>query len=126
MFSAEVFRGFDNDGDDVRTAVAIGTEGNAMTAEFERSARLGSGGNFHSDLAVDGFDIDFTAKGGVDHVDAFFGKNDGAFTGEVFVRFDFDANVEVARFGGAFRCGTAFTAKPNGHAVVDAGGDFDF
>ncbi len=125
MFLAEVFGGFDDDGDDVGTAVAIGAEGNAVAAELEWSAGLGAGGDFHGDFAVDGFDFDFGAEGGVDHADVFFGKNDGAFASEMFVRLDFDTDVEVAGFGGAFGGGATFTTEANGHTVVDAGGDFD-
>ena len=126
LFLAEVLRGFDDDGDDVGAAVAVGTEGNAVTAELERSAGLGAGGDFHGDFAIDGFDFDFGAESGVNHADVFFGEDDGAFTSEMFVRFDFDADVEVAGFGGAFWGGAAFAAESDGHAVVDAGGDFDF
>ena len=126
LFLAEVLRGFDDDGDDVGAAVAVGTEGNAVTAELEWRTGLGAGGDFHGDFAIDGFDFDFGAEGGVNHVDVLFGKNDGAFTSEMLVRFDFDADVEVAGFGGAFWGGAAFAAESDGHAVVDAGGDFDF
>ena len=126
LFLAEVLRGFDDDGDDVRATVAVGTEGNAMAAKFEWSAGLGAGGDFHGDFAIDGFDFDFGAESGVDHTDVLFGKDDGAFTSEMLVRFDFDTDVEVARFGGAFWGGAAFAAESDGHAVVDAGGDFDF
>ena len=126
LFLAEVLRGFDDDGDDVGAAIAVGTEGNAVTAELERSAGLGAGGDFHGDFDIDGFDFDFGAESGVNHADVFFGEDDGAFTSEMFVRFDFDADVEVAGFGGAFWGGAAFAAESDGHAVVDAGGDFDF
>ncbi len=126
LFLAEVLRGFDDDGDDVGAAVAVGTEGDAVAAKLERSAGLGAGGDFHGDFAIDGFDFDFSAESGVNHANVFFGKDDGAFTSEMFVRFDFDTDVEVARFSGAFWGGAAFAAESDGHAVVDAGGDFDF
>ena len=126
MLAAEVTRGFDNDGDDVGTSVAIGTEGNAVAAELEWGAGLGAGGYFHGDFAVDGLDFDFGAKGGVNHTDVLLRKNDGAFAGEVFVGFDSNANIKIAWFGAGFRSGAAFAAKLDGHTVVNAGGDFDF
>lgn len=126
MFSAEIFRGFDDDGDDVGTTVAIGTERNAVAAEFERGTGLGTGGDLHGDFTVDGFDINFCAKSCVDHIDVLFGKNDGAFASKMFVGFDFDADIEVAWFGSAFRSGATFTAEFDRHAIVDTGGDFDF
>ena len=125
MLSAEVFGRFDDDGDDVGTAVAVGAEGNAVATELEWGAGLGAGGNFHGDFAVDGFDFDFGAKSGVNHADVFFGKNDGAFASEMFMRLNFDADVEVAGLSGAFGSGTTFAAEANGHAIVDTGGDFD-
>ena len=93
LFLAEVFRGFDDDGDDVRAAVAVGTEGNAVTAELEWSAGLGAGGDFHGDFAINSFDFDFAAKCCIDHTNGFFGKNDGAFACKVFVRFNADLNI---------------------------------
>ena len=126
LLAAEVFRGLDDDGDDVGTAVAIGTEGNAMAAKLEWGTGLGAGGDFHGDFAIDGFDFDFGAESGVNHADVFFGEDDGAFTSEMLVRFDFDTDVEVARFGDTFWGGAAFAAESDGHAIVDAGGDFDF
>ena len=126
LLAAEVTRSLNDDGDDVRTAVAVGTEGDAMATELEWGAGLGAGGDFHGDFAVDSFNFDFGAEGGVNHADVFFGKNDGAFASEVFVRLNFDADVEVARFGGAFWGGATFAAESDRHAVVDAGGDFDF
>ena len=40
--------------------------------------------------------------------------------------FDFDADVEVAGFAGLIGSGAAFAFEADAHAVVDAGGDFDF
>ena len=126
MLAAEVTWGLNDDGDNVRTAVTVGTEGDAMAAELEWGAGLSAGGDFHGDFAVDSLNFDFGAEGGVDHADVLFGKNDGAFASEVFVRFDFDTDVEITGLGGAFGGGAAFAAESDGHAIVNTGGDFDF
>ena len=126
MFFTEIFGGFDDDGDDVGPAIAIVSEWDAVTRKFEWSARLGAGRDFHGDFAINGLDVDFAAESGVDHADSFFGQNDSALASEIFVRFDFDADIEVTFFGATFGRFAAFALKANRHTVVDAGGNFDF
>ena len=92
--------------------IAIGAEGNTMSGKFEWRARLGAGWNFHSDRTIDGFDIDFGAKSGINHRNLFFGKNDDAVTSEVFVRFDMNYDIEIA-FAAALLWSIATSALPN-------------
>lgn len=125
MALGEVLRGFDDDGDDVRAAITVAAhERDAMSGELERSSGLRAGGDFHADVAVDSFNVDFSAEGGVDHGDDFFGEDNAAFTGKVLMRFYADEDIEVA-FRAAFRSGAALAVEANRHAIVDAGGDFN-
>ena len=73
LFFVEVLGDFDVDADDLGAAVAIGAHRDAVAGEFERGARLGAGGDFHSDGAIDSFDFDFGAENSVDEADVLFG-----------------------------------------------------
>ena len=121
----KIFRGFNNDRDDVRTTIAIGAEWDAVTRKLEWGTGLGASWDFHDDFAVDSFDFDFATKSCVDHADFFFGKDDVPFASEGLMRFDMDANIEVARLAALWGW-AAFAAQTNRHAVVDASWDFDF
>ena len=107
LFFGEIFGGFDDNCDDVGTAIAVGAEGYAVARKFKGSAGLGTSGDFHGDFAIDGFDIDFTTEGGVNHGNFFFGKNDDTFAGEVLMRFDANLDIKIAFFAAFGRRATA-------------------
>lgn len=126
LLFGEVFGGFDDDGDDMGSASIVAVhEWGAMAGEFEGGAGLGAGRNFHNDGAVNSVDGDFGAESGVDHGDFLLGKDDDAFASEGFVRFDTNLDVEVTRFAASWS-GTALAREANGHAVFDAGRNFNF
>lgn len=126
MALAEVFRGLDDNSDDMRAAVAIGAhQGNAVTRELERGAGLSAGGDFHADITIDGFNIDFGAKCCVNHRNDTIRENDIPFASEALMWLDADKNVEIA-FGTAFGGCAAFAAKTDRHAIINTSRDFDF
>lgn len=123
---AEILRGFDNHGDDVRAAVAIAThQRNAMPGELEWRAGLSAGRDLHTHVAIDGLNIDRGAEGGINHGNDFFGKNNAAFAGEMFVWLDTDKNVEVALCA-TLGSGAAFAVQADRHTIVDAGRNLNF
>ena len=79
MLFGEVARSFDDDGDDVRAAVAVDAEWDTVAGKLERRAGLGAGRDFHGDFAVNGLNVDFATEGGVDHADGLLGKDESAF-----------------------------------------------
>lgn len=121
----EVLRSFDDDSDDMWAAVAIGAHQRyAMTGKLERGARLSASGDFHTNVAIDGFHIDLGAESGINHGNSALGKDDVAFAGEMFVGFNSDENIEVAALT-ALRGSATLIINTDRHTVVDTGGNFN-
>ena len=94
-----------------------------VTAEFEVSATLRAGGDFHTHLAIDSRYVDLGAECGVDHTDVLFTQDEVAFAGEMLVWFDTEIDVEIT-FGATSNRFTAF-AQANRRTIVDTSWNLD-
>ena len=97
----------------------------AVTGKFEVGAGLGAGRDFHSEFAIDGFDVNFGTESGIDHGDIHFTENDVAFAGEIAMGANANLDVEVALLAATWSI-TAFASETDGLPVVNTGGDLEF